>query len=115
MAQRKYLLLLTLLVLPFLSAVLDVPLGSEQCLCPVDAADSDRDAGEDEPSPLPSSSYRWLKGAPKLRVDLPAGLFVTRYPIPHHPSYAFGYVGYASAASVYHDAPLYQALQVYRC
>ena len=114
MGQMKYLLLLALLVLSFLSAVLGEPLSYELCPCPGDAADRDNDTGQDEQVPIPSSPSPWLTGVIKRRVDLPTLQVVTRRPLPHPPGPALGHFGPSAAALIYHAAPLYQTLQVYR-
>ena len=110
----KYILLLALLVASCLSAALSKPLSSELRLRPVDAADMDKDTADDEQTPIPSDPYHWLKGVTKRRVDVPAPLFVARHTIPHTPGHAFGRFCHSSAAIVYRDVLLYQALQVYR-
>lgn len=114
MGQMKYILLPALLVLFFLSAVLSKPLSCDLRLCSVDAADMDNDTADDEQTPIPSGPSHLLKGITKRRIDLPALLFVTRHPIPHTPGHAFGRFCHSSAAIVYRDVLLYQALQVYR-
>jgi hypothetical protein len=114
MGQFKYILLLTLVVLSFLTAVLSASLSSELYLRSANAADMNEDTAEDEHTPAPSGPCHRLKGVTKQSVDLSSLPLMTRRLISHPRGHAFGRFCHSSAAIVYHDAPLYQALQVFR-
>jgi hypothetical protein len=114
MGQLKYILLLTLLVLSFLTAALSASLSSELYLRSANAADMDEDAAEDEHTPAPSGPCHRLESVTKQRVDLSSLPLMTRRLLSHPRDHAFGGFCHSSAAVVYHAAPLYQALQVFR-
>jgi hypothetical protein len=114
MGQCKYILLLTLVVLSFLTAVLSVSLSSELYPRSATAADMDEDTAEDEQTPAPSGSCHRLKGVTMQRVDLSSLPRVSCRLISHPYGHAFGRFCHSSAAVVYPAAPLYHALQVYR-
>ena len=114
MGQGKYILLLTLVVLSFLTAVLSASLSSELSPRSANVADMDEDTAEDEQTPDPSGPCHQLKGVTKRRVDLSSLPLMTRHLLSHPRGHAFGRFCPSSAAVVYPAAPLYHALQVYR-